>query len=216
MGTILFNRAEYLCSAMNSAQLPADQGYEVAFVGRSNVGKSSAINSITRQKSLARTSKTPGRTQQIIFFGLSVHQRLVDLPGYGFAKVPLAVKQQWQQLVAHYLQHRESLQGVMLLIDSRHPLLESDWQTVHWCQTASLPVHILLTKADKLSYGKSKTVLQQVQRQLDHLSIPMSVQLFSATKALGIDTAQQHLAQWLAFSHVLEDGSRKIIYNATS
>jgi len=197
----LFNQAEYLCSAVTPAQLPVDEGYEVAFVGRSNVGKSSAINSITRQKSLARTSKTPGRTQHIIFFTLTDHQRLVDLPGYGFAKVSLAVKQQWQQQVAHYLQYRQSLQGLMLLIDSRHPLLESDWQTINWCQTANIPVHILLTKADKLSHGKGKAVLQQVQQRLNHLSIQMSVQLFSATKAIGIDTARQQLAQWLAFSN---------------
>lgn len=196
----MFHQAKYLCSALTPAQLPADEGYEIAFVGRSNVGKSSAINSITRQKSLARTSKTPGRTQQINFFTLTDQQRLVDLPGYGFAKVPLAVKQQWQRQVAHYLQHRQSLQGIMLLIDSRHPLLENDWQMLHWCQTANLPVHVLLTKADKFSYGKGKIILQQVQQQLSHLSVPVSVQLFSATKAIGIDTAQQRLAQWLTFS----------------
>jgi GTP-binding protein len=193
-------QAEYLCSAFNPKQLPADEGYEVAFAGRSNVGKSSAINRITGQKSLARTSKTPGRTQQIIFFSLTDYQRLVDLPGYGFAKAPLTVKQQWQRQVEYYLQHRQSLQGLMLLIDSRHPLMESDWQMLHWCQTVNMPVHILLTKADKFSYGKGQAILQQVRQRLTAFSIAVSVQLFSATKTIGIDTARQRLTQWLTFS----------------
>lgn len=196
MSIEFYAQAQYLCSALYSTQFPVDEGCEVAFVGRSNVGKSSAINRITQQKSLARTSKTPGRTQQLIFFRLTAHQRLVDLPGYGFAKVPFTVKQQWQRQMTHYLHHRHSLKGIVLLIDSRHPMMENDWQMLQWCQAVHMPVHILLTKADKLSYGRSKATLQQVQQQLDS---QVSIQLFSATKAIGIDEIRRHLTCWLGY-----------------
>ncbi len=193
----LFQQASYWCSAHTISQLPADSGIEVAFAGRSNAGKSSAINAITRQSALARTSKTPGRTQQIIFFKLDDDHRLVDLPGYGFAKVPLKVKLHWQQVLERYLHTRNSLQGLVLMMDIRHPLTDSDQQMLSWCSISNMPVHILLTKADKISRSKGNIVLQQVQKHLVNLPGAMSVQLFSVLKRIGIEEAQTHLDDWL-------------------
>lgn len=202
----MYHQATYLCSAHTLKQLPQDSGVEVAFAGRSNAGKSSAINALTSQKRLARTSKTPGRTQQIIFFTLSdTDKRLVDLPGYGFAKVPLQVKQHWEKLLDSYLRTRESLQGMVLMMDIRHPLTDFDQQMLSWCQQTNMPVHVLLTKADKLSYGKGKQVLQQVQQKLTTLSDNMTAQLFSATKQTGIAEAKTRLDGWL---HIDENFSR--------
>ena len=147
--TLNFRKAAFLQSASAIENAPTDFGSEVAFAGRSNSGKSSAINTLTHQGKLARTSRTPGRTQLINFFSLSEHQRLVDLPGYGFAKVPLAVKKKWNQQLERYLQYRESLRGLVMLMDVRHPLTEPDRQMLSWAEAASMPVHILLTKADK-------------------------------------------------------------------
>ena len=193
----LFQQANYWHSAHTIAQLPADTGIEVAFAGRSNAGKSSAINAITKQSSLARTSKTPGRTQQIIFFKLDDSRCLVDLPGYGFAKVPLAVKQHWQQVLERYLHTRHSLQGLVLMMDIRHPLTEFDQQMLNWCSLSDMPVHVLLTKTDKLSRGKAHTVLQHVSKHLATLPGTMTVQLFSALKRIGIEEARLHLSHWL-------------------
>ncbi len=194
----MYQQAEYLCSAHTLKQLPQDTGVEVAFAGRSNAGKSSAINALTTQKRLARTSKTPGRTQQIIFFTLpDPEKRLVDLPGYGFAKVPLQVKRHWQELLDKYLRTRESLQGMILMMDIRHPMTDFDQQMLYWCQQAQMPIHVLLTKADKLSYGKGKQVLQQVQQKLTHSSENITIQLFSATKRTGIDEVKTRLDDWL-------------------
>lgn len=190
----LYHQATYLYSAHHLHQLFEDQGYEVAFAGRSNSGKSSAINALTRQKGLARTSKTPGRTQQINFFKLDEHRRLVDLPGYGYAKVPQEIKQHWYTTLEKYLQTRHCLRGVVLMMDIRHPLTEFDQQMLTWCQFSHMPIHILLTKADKLSYGKASGVLQQVQKQIEREA---SVQLFSALKKIGIDNVQDRLNRWL-------------------
>ena len=151
--TISFAKAQFLLSAPTLSQCPDDTGCEVAFAGRSNAGKSSAINVLTRQGKLARTSKTPGRTQLINFFSLTEHCRLVDLPGYGYAKVPKAVKQRWDEHLAEYLQRRQSLRGLILLMDVRHPLQDFDRQMVLWADQSDMPVHILLTKADKLKRG---------------------------------------------------------------
>ena len=150
-------------SAIENA--PTDFGSEVAFAGRSNSGKSSAINTLTHQGKLARTSRTPGRTQLINFFSLSNHQRLVDLPGYGFAKVPLAVKKKWNQQLERYLQYRESLRGLVMLMDIRHPLTEPDRQMLGWAVAASMPIHILLTKADKLKRGPAQSTLLSVREE---------------------------------------------------
>ncbi|RKZ82809.1 MAG: YihA family ribosome biogenesis GTP-binding protein [Candidatus Parabeggiatoa sp. nov. 1] len=192
----IYRQAIYWLSAHNIDQLPEDTGFEVAFAGRSNAGKSSAINAIAGQKALARTSKTPGRTQQIIFFKLDETRCLVDLPGYGFAKVPLAVKEHWQKTLERYLHTRRSLRALVLMMDIRHPLTDYDQQMLDWCRLSNMPVHVLLTKADKLSRGKGSMVLQQVRKHLAALSGEMSVQLFSALKRVGIEEAQTRLNDW--------------------
>lgn len=194
---IQFQGASFLTSVPKTHLAPDDSGAEVAFAGRSNAGKSSALNSITAQRSLARTSKTPGRTQQINFFDLGDNRRLVDLPGYGFAKVPKAMKEQWQRDLGEYLRVRESLRGLILLMDCRHPLTENDRGMLAWSAEADLPVHVLLTKADKLKPGVRNSVLSNVQEQLADLHPEASVQLFSALKKFGVDEARQQLTDWL-------------------
>jgi len=193
----IYRQASYLISANKMAQLPKDDGSEVAFAGRSNAGKSSAINVITDQKSLARTSKTPGRTQQINFFQLDENRYLVDLPGYGFAKVPKSVKEQWQNFLAEYLQTRHSLRGLILMMDVRHPLTDFDQQMLKWSCAFEMPVHILLTKADKVSNGKGNAILQQVEKHLAGLTGNISVQLFSALKRVGVGEVHKKLDCWL-------------------
>lgn len=183
----IYHQAKFLSSASSIRNAPLDKGLEVAFAGRSNAGKSSAINMLTRQNGLARTSKTPGRTQLLNFFEISSEQRFVDLPGYGFAKVPLAVKKDWHAMMEMYLAKRQSLCGIILVMDIRHPLTEFDWQMLEWCQARTLPMHILLTKADKLNYGLAKTALLQVQKELATIHADVSIQLFSALKKTGMD-----------------------------
>ena len=178
-----------MLSAPNVRLAPKDVGQEVAFAGRSNAGKSSAINTLTQQKALARISKTPGRTQLLNFFSLTEELRLVDLPGYGFAKVPEAVKKDWHAMMERYLSERHSLSGIVLVMDIRHPLTDFDWQMLEWCQSRQRPVHILLTKADKLNYGQAKNTLLSVQQEVHPLSSEITVQMFSALKKLGIDDA---------------------------
>lgn len=197
--------AHFLTSAAKLAQCPEDKGWEVAFAGRSNAGKSSAINSLTGNSKLARTSRTPGRTQLINFFELSDCQRLVDLPGYGFAKVPLAVKQAWTRQLELYLQQRQSLRGMILLMDSRHPLQPFDQQMLAWAEAACMPVHILLTKADKLNKGPARNTLLQVRKSLQDKGELVSVQLFSALKHQGHGELRAHLDAWLTDVSVLED-----------
>jgi GTP-binding protein len=197
--------AEFLTSASKLNQCPADLGWEVAFAGRSNAGKSSAINTLTGNRKLARTSKTPGRTQLINFFSLSEEQRLVDLPGYGFAKVPLAVKRAWTRQLELYLQERRCLRGLILLMDIRRPLLEFDRMMLDWAVAAGMPVHILLTKADKLKKGPAKSTLLQVRSELADQADMVSVQLFSALKKTGIEQLSKVLNAWLTDLSVLED-----------
>lgn len=196
----IYRAAHFTTSAASLTQLPHDQGMEVAFAGRSNAGKSSAINKITCQKSLARTSKTPGRTQLINFFDLDDQRRLVDLPGYGYAKVSEEIKLRWQRTMEQYLVNRQSLRGVILLMDVRHPLKEVDQQLLSWCQHVGMPVHVLLTKADKLKRGQAQNVLLQVRRSLKE-SYPggqVSAQLFSSLKGTGLEDIYRVLDQWLA------------------
>ena len=200
-----YRQARFLTSAAKLAQCPDDNGWEVAFAGRSNAGKSSAINSLTGNSKLARTSKTPGRTQLINFFELSECQRLVDLPGYGFAKVPLAVKQAWTRQLEHYLAERQSLRGMILLMDSRHPLQPFDQQMLAWAEAACMPVHILLTKADKLKKGPARNTLLQVRKTLADKAELVSVQLFSALKHQGHEELRARLDAWLTDISVLED-----------
>jgi GTP-binding protein len=192
--TVNFQSASFLTSAAHLAQCPYDAGAEVAFCGRSNAGKSSAINALTRQKSLARTSKTPGRTQLINFFSLNDGQRLVDLPGYGYAKVPMSVKDHWHQHLDEYLRARESLKGMVLLMDVRHPLREFDEMMINWSRDSGRPLHVLLTKADKFKRGAQQNSLLGVTRKLP---ADVTIQLFSATKRTGIDELANQLTTWL-------------------
>ncbi|MDF2182975.1 ribosome biogenesis GTP-binding protein YihA/YsxC [Neptuniibacter sp. CAU 1671] len=194
-----YNSARFATSAARLDQCPLDAGAEVAFAGRSNAGKSSAINTLTNNSKLARTSKTPGRTQLINFFDLNLEGvRLVDLPGYGFAKVPLEMKQHWQRHLDNYLQKRQCLKGVVLVMDVRHPMKEFDQMMVEWCRVSGMPLHVLMTKADKLKKGPAQSALLQLKKQLKAiLADKVSVQLFSALKKQGVDTLEQRLNLWL-------------------
>lgn len=191
--------ASFIISAPTLALCPDDTGAEVAFAGRSNAGKSSAINALTQQNALARTSRTPGRTQLINFFSVmnDESRRLVDLPGYGYAKVPEAVKIEWQKHLAEYLRNRFSLRGLVLLMDVRHPLTEFDQMMLDYADQREMPVQILLTKADKLKKGPASAALQKVRSRLKEWEDLVSVQLFSSLKRDGVDTLSQKLNQWL-------------------
>ncbi len=198
---IRYRVASFVISAARLSQLPQDCGSEVAFAGRSNAGKSSAINRLCEQKSLARTSKTPGRTQLINLFQLDGQRYLVDLPGYGYAKVAEEIKRRWQKTMETYLSDRQSLRGLILLMDVRHPLKEVDQQLLDWCWQVGMPVHVMLTKADKLKRGAAQNTLMQVQREFK-IHAPenlCSVQLFSALKGTGLTEAYTVLDRWLEF-----------------
>lgn len=193
-----YKKAQFLLSAAKVNQLPEDSGTEVALVGRSNAGKSSVLNCMTHMKGLARVSKTPGRTQLINIFTLDDHRRIIDLPGYGFANVPLSVKEKWQQTVDAYIQHRESLKGLLLIMDVRHPLRPLDEQLLTYCDHAQLPVHILLNKADKLSNNAAHKVLESVKKQTQsHFAV--SSQLFSAAHKTGLKILYILLDQWYGY-----------------
>jgi GTP-binding protein len=196
-----YHRAVFLKSAPTLADCPPDQGVEVAFAGRSNAGKSSALNALTRQGKLARTSKTPGRTRLMNFFALAPGQRLVDLPGYGYAKVPKAMKAEWDQHLAHYLRARSSLRGLVLLMDIRHPLQTFDQHMLAWAAEAALPVHVLLTKADKLNRGPAQATLLGVRREVARVGLTeVTAQTFSAQTGLGLPALEARLSDWLADS----------------
>ena len=192
----IYRQARFLTSAAKLDQTPPDAGYEVAFAGRSNAGKSSAINALCDHKGLARTSKTPGRTQLLNFFVLDDSRRLVDLPGYGYAKVSVNIKKEWQGTLARYLEQRQCLCGLVLLMDVRHPLKEFDLQMLEWAAHIKLPVHVLLTKADKLKRGAAANSYQKVKKALSSIDSGFSVQLFSSLKRDGVDQAHQKLDQW--------------------
>ncbi|MCH8497953.1 MAG: ribosome biogenesis GTP-binding protein YihA/YsxC [Marinobacter sp.] len=196
---ISFNSARFLISASKLSECPPDQGAEVAFAGRSNAGKSSAINAITINKKLARTSKTPGRTRLINFFSLNREGcRLVDLPGYGYAKVSRDMKDDWQTHLGHYLNDRQCLRGLVLVMDIRHPLTDFDQMMVEWCEHNKLPLMILATKADKLKFGQAKTTLQKVRNALKKFQCLEHLIMFSATDRTGVEEACEKLAAWLA------------------
>ncbi|MBT4160388.1 MAG: YihA family ribosome biogenesis GTP-binding protein [Gammaproteobacteria bacterium] len=192
---LCLNNASFLVSASALSECPPDSGAEVAFCGRSNAGKSSAINTLTRQKSLARTSKTPGRTQLINFFEITESTRLVDLPGYGYAKVPMAVKDHWHKHLDDYLRGRLCLRGMVLMVDIRHPMKEFDEMTINWCIEAGLPLHILLTKADKMKRGGQQNQLLSVKRDLPD---EITIQVFSATKRLGLEELETRITDWFS------------------
>ncbi|MGB6976476.1 MAG: ribosome biogenesis GTP-binding protein YihA/YsxC [Gammaproteobacteria bacterium] len=191
-----YNTAVFLLSAANTDQLPADIGAEVGFIGRSNAGKSSAINAITGINGLARVSKMPGRTQLINLFTLDDQRRLVDLPGYGYAKVPLAVKERWQKAVNGYLQTRRCLRGLVLVMDIRHPLQELDRQIINWATVCNLPVHILLTKVDKLKKYPARATLNQMREAIQIYNDKVTVQLFSSLTHDGLEDARAQLDNW--------------------
>lgn len=194
-------RAEFLMSAPKLNLCVEDTGYEVAFAGRSNAGKSSAINALTNQKQLARASKRPGRTQMINFFSLgNPDQRLVDLPGYGYAAVPESMKIVWQKELENYLIHRQSLQGLVLLMDIRHPLQHFDVMMLEWAYSRQLFVHVLLTKSDKLNRGPASQVLIDVQQQLRKMKLNFSIQLFSSMNKQGLEELASVMAGRLNYT----------------
>lgn len=201
MNTLNFHTAHFIQSAPSLKECPSETGAEVAFAGRSNAGKSSAINKLTGNRKLARTSKTPGRTQLINFFALNADAslRLTDLPGYGFAKVPLSTKRAWQANLTEYLYERRSLRGVVILMDIRHPLQTFDLNMLDWTAQVNMPTHILLTKADKLKRGPAKSSLLSVTKEIKKRELGdwVSAQTFSAQTAEGMDELQETLSAWL-------------------
>lgn len=193
---IKFSKAKFVLSAAKLHHLPRDEGAEVAFIGRSNAGKSSALNAITNQRSLAKTSKTPGRTQLLNVFEIDKNNRLIDLPGYGYAKVPAEVKKAWSILLDEYLRNRDCLRGLVVVMDARHPLQELDWQFLYWTESCGIDTHIILTKSDKLTFGQKKAALLTTQQAVTVLTNTVTVQLFSAHNKLGVDALQEHLWDW--------------------
>lgn len=200
-----FQTASFMMSAQTLKQCPADTGVEIAFAGRSNAGKSSALNRLTGQTKLARTSKTPGRTQLLNFFAVenAAEKRLVDLPGYGYAKVPIAVKKEWEKNLTEYLNNRESLRGCLLLMDVRRPLQEFDQNFIRWADASGLPIHALLTKSDKLKRGAATNALLGLSRQIRELGLDrqFSAQLFSSLNGNGLPELQTLLSTWLKSGH---------------
>lgn len=194
----LLQQATFLTSAAKLKQCPPDEGIEIAFAGRSNAGKSSAINALTGQTKLARTSKTPGCTQLINFFVLEkTTQRLVDLPGYGYAKVSRNTQNQWQQHISNYLEKRESLKGLIIVMDSRHPLKDIDQYLIEWATDSSLPLFLLLTKADKLNQSSKAKILKKVTGYLKENNSQAHIQFFSSLSKAGLQDAQNFIMQWL-------------------
>ena len=191
-----YQEAKYLTSAAEFEQLPPDEGAEVAFIGRSNAGKSSALNVITGIKGLSRTSKTPGRTQMINFLALNERQRLVDLPGYGYAKVPRMVQERWEELVDSYLKKRRSLKGLVVVMDIRHPLKERDTDIIKWAVDYDIHLHILLTKSDKLSQSAVKKTINEVEAALATYDDHITLQLFSSYDRTGLDAVKAVLNEW--------------------
>lgn len=199
MSRINYSQAVFTQSAPSIRQCPADRGAEVAFAGRSNAGKSSAINTLTDNHKLARTSKTPGRTQLINYFEVGQDQYIVDLPGYGFAKVPLKMKLEWEKNLAEYLQDRTSLRGLVLMMDIRHPMRDFDAMMINWAVEKEMKVHILLTKADKLKKGPGSATMHSVKKHLKESGIAdlVSVQMFSSLKKTGVNELKKVLDVWL-------------------
>ncbi len=195
MEHINFSRADFFKSTPDLQGLPPDKGSEVAFAGRSNAGKSSSLNALTNNAKLARTSKTPGRTRDLVFFSLGSNKYLVDLPGYGFAKAPEKVRKKWEETFTAYMSTRDSLKGIVLLMDIRHPLNEFDKKMIEWASSNTLPLHILLTKADKLKRGAAQNTLLTVKRKLLIFG-NISIQTFSSLKKQGLKELKQKLNEW--------------------
>lgn len=193
----LFRHAKFEISIARPQDLPPPSGAEIAFAGRSNAGKSSALNTLVGHTRLAFVSKTPGRTQLINVFRMHNGAALVDLPGYGYAKVPEAVRKQWVRLLENYLTRRESLIGLILIMDSRHPLTPLDQQMLNWFAPSGRPVHVLLSKADKLTRSAGAQVLAQVKRELPKWGDRITVQLFSSLKKIGMEEAESVVSGWM-------------------
>lgn len=195
---VIFQQANFLTSAPTIRHLPADEGIEIAFAGRSNAGKSSALNVLTRQNSLARTSKTPGRTQQINIFEIDAERRLVDLPGYGFAKVPIAMKEAWQKSLSEYLQERKCLRGLVVLMDIRHSFREADQELIHWAVRSNIPVLAVLTKSDKLKSGARKAMLLKAREAVPAFGGDVEVIAFSSLKKTGLEELEAIIQGWFS------------------
>lgn len=196
----ILHSAKFLKSAASLRDMPADSGWEVAFAGRSNAGKSSALNALASHKGLARVSKTPGRTQLLNVFSIDDDRRLIDLPGYGYAKVPVGVRDQWRSMVDGFLRARDALKGLILIMDSRHPLKDFDRQMLDYAEGIGKPCHVLLTKADKLSRNEATKTLNDVRKDLGvdgSADAQVSVQLFSVPAKTGFDEARAVIARWL-------------------
>lgn len=185
--------AQFITSLAKPGTLPETAGPEVAFAGRSNAGKSTTLNKICRRKNLARTSKTPGRTQLINYFEMSNGARLIDLPGYGYAKAPISQKKQWGKLIEYYIQNSPTLNGLVIVMDSRHPMKEGDIQMIQWCEHCNLPMILLLNKIDKLKNSAAARSLQSVKKSVAELSISSTVIPFSASKGTGLDRLHDEL-----------------------
>ncbi len=182
-----YPNVKFMLGAWQPGQFPEDMGTEVALVGRSNSGKSSALNTLMSRRGLARTSKTPGLTQQINFFEIEPGHRLVDLPGYGFAKVPKKIQEHWRELLTRYFESRESLTGIIVIMDARRPLKDLDWQMLDWAEARSIPAHLVLTKCDKLSRDEGLRTLKHVQAEA---SLRATAQLFSSVTKAGLEEAR--------------------------
>lgn len=198
MEKIHYQNTHFITSAPDIRHLPDDEGIEVAFAGRSNAGKSSALNRLTNQKSLAKTSKTPGRTQLINLFKVTENCHIVDLPGYGFAQVPLDLKKKWQKSLGEYLQKRECLKGLVVLMDIRHPMKDLDQQLIYWAVEVNIPVQVLLTKADKLKQGARKAQLLKIREASMAFCGDVQVDVFSSMKGIGVDQLRNKLDSWFA------------------
>lgn len=192
----IYRNARFLSSATTRKTLPPEQGLEVAFAGRSNSGKSSTLNCLCEQKALARVSKTPGRTQLINFFALPDNNALVDLPGYGYAKVPEKVKFEWQKFIESYMTERTTLAGLVIIMDIRHPMREHDLIMLEWAESRQLPVHVLLNKSDKLKRGAMTKALKETKQALKEYDLPATVQTFSSLKKLGVTELAKQLDYW--------------------
>jgi GTP-binding protein len=195
---IHYQNTHFITSAPDIRHLPEDEGIEVAFAGRSNAGKSSSLNRLTNQKSLAKTSKTPGRTQLINLFKVTDGCHIVDLPGYGFAQVPMEMKKKWQKSLGEYLQKRQCLKGLVVLMDIRHPMKDLDQQLIFWAVDSGIPVQVLLTKADKLKSGARKAQVLKIKKDAVGFGGDVSVAAFSSLKGIGVDVLRNKLDEWFA------------------
>ncbi|WP_073580735.1 ribosome biogenesis GTP-binding protein YihA/YsxC [Vibrio quintilis] len=202
---INYQHTHFITSAPDIRHLPEDQGIEIAFAGRSNAGKSSALNRLANQKSLAKTSKTPGRTQLINLFKVTEDCHIVDLPGYGFAQVPIEMKKKWQKSLGEYLQKRQCLKGLVVLMDIRHPMKDLDQQLIYWAVESNIPVQVLLTKADKLKSGARKAQLLKIREASLAFCGDVSVDLFSSLSGIGVDVLRSKLDTWFSPAFISDE-----------